>query len=142
MSGVDVATVLLDFEPTPTYLQPPRWIIQPPPAQWRLLADSVWERATEPTEIIRTARAAVRGPQRALDETVRTARSIQSIFGSDAIAPRTSLNTAPVGRNRRFDGVRVSFDDVRTVRRAFGGTINDVVLTGVAGGLQIGRAHV
>ena len=136
VSGVDVATVLLDFEPTPTYLEPPRWILQPPPAEWRLFADTVWERATEPTEIIRTARAAVRGPQRALDETVRVARSIQSMFGADAIAPRTSLNTAHVGRNRRFDGVRVSFDDVRTVRRAFGGTINDVVLAGVTGGLR------
>ena len=136
VSGVDVATVLLDFQPEPTYLEPPRWILEPPPAEWRLLADSLWERATEPAEIVRTVRAAARGPQRALDETTRVARSVRSIFDEEPLAPRTSLNTTPVGRNRRFDGVKVSFEDVRTVRAAFGGTINDVVLTGVAGGLR------
>ena len=74
VSGVDVATVLLDFQPEPTYLEPPRWILEPPPAEWRLLADSLWERATEPAEIVRTVRAAARGPQRALDETTRVAQ--------------------------------------------------------------------
>jgi WS/DGAT/MGAT family acyltransferase len=46
------------------------------------------------------------------------------------VAPRLSLN-APVGLGRRFETVRISVDDVRRVRAAFGGTINDVILAGV-----------
>jgi WS/DGAT/MGAT family acyltransferase len=37
--------------------------------------------------------------------------------------------------------VRIPLDDVKTVRRAMGGTVNDVVLAGVAGGLQRLFAH-
>jgi WS/DGAT/MGAT family acyltransferase len=50
------------------------------------------------------------------------------------LAPRLSINR-PVGRHRTFLGVQVSLDDVRAVRRDLGGTVNDVVLAGVAGGL-------
>ena len=37
--------------------------------------------------------------------------------------------------------MRIPLDDVKTVRRGFGGTVNDVVLAGVAGGLQRLFAH-
>jgi diacylglycerol O-acyltransferase len=50
------------------------------------------------------------------------------------LAPRLSINR-PVGRHRRFLGVQVPLDDVKAVRRVYGGTVNDVVLAGVAGGL-------
>lgn len=32
--------------------------------------------------------------------------------------------------------VRIPLDDMKVIRRAFGGTVNDVVLCGVAGGLR------
>jgi WS/DGAT/MGAT family acyltransferase len=53
----------------------------------------------------------------------------------DAIAPRTSIN-ARTGRHRRFSVVRVPLTEVKGVRRAIGGTVNDVVLSGVAGGMH------
>src|SRR6185436_3709226 len=54
VSGVDVATVLLDFTPEPTSIEPPRWIVEPPPSPGRLLVDTWYERTTEPAEIART----------------------------------------------------------------------------------------
>jgi diacylglycerol O-acyltransferase len=53
----------------------------------------------------------------------------------DAIAPRTSLNTR-TGRHRQLSVVRVPLPDVKEIRRGLGGTVNDVVLAGVAGGLR------
>jgi diacylglycerol O-acyltransferase len=53
----------------------------------------------------------------------------------DAIAPRTSLN-ARTARHRRLSVVRVPLAEVKEIRAAFGGTVNDVVLAGVAGGLR------
>ena len=43
-------------------------------------------------------------------------------------APQTSLNE-PIGTRRRFEVVRVPLDDMRAIRDALGGTINDVALT-------------
>jgi diacylglycerol O-acyltransferase len=135
VSGVDVATVLLDFSAEPTPVETPEWVPVAPPTSACLLSDSLLERATQPAEMVRTARAAVRGPRRAAASATRIARSMQSMVDRQMVAPRTSLN-APVGRNRRFDTVKVSLDGVKQVRRALGGTVNDVVLAGTAGGLR------
>ena len=60
---------------------------------------------------------------------------VQTLVDRNSIAPRTSINVT-VGRRRRFEGVKVSLDDVKAIRKSLGGTVNDVVLAGVAGGLR------
>ncbi|HLF40558.1 MAG TPA: WS/DGAT domain-containing protein, partial [Acidimicrobiia bacterium] len=47
----------------------------------------------------------------------------------------TSLNQH-IGQHRRFEGVRTSLDQVKATKNALGGTVNDVVLAGVTGGLR------
>jgi WS/DGAT/MGAT family acyltransferase len=50
-------------------------------------------------------------------------------------APRTSLN-APIGTMRRFDVVRVELAELKRIKTALGGTVNDVVLAAASGGLR------
>jgi diacylglycerol O-acyltransferase len=126
ISGVDVAMVLLDFTPEAAWLDPPPWRPRPAPSPGRLLIDSVRERVSA-TGI----RSRVRDAGRRLGDV---AGSIGAVAEGATTAPRTSLNH-PVGRHRRFGLVRVALDDVKAVGRAFGGTVNDVVLAGVGGGL-------
>jgi WS/DGAT/MGAT family acyltransferase len=135
VSGVDVATVLLDFTPEPKFLEPPRWIVEPAPSPGRLFVDTLYERTTEPAEIARTARRIARTPQRTMARTGQLGRALSTLVDRNSIVPSTSLNVR-VGRRRRFEGVRVSLDDVKAIRHALGGTVNDVVLAGVAGGLR------
>ncbi len=52
-----------------------------------------------------------------------------------APAPHTSLNV-PISGRRRYDLVRARLSDIRAVKRAIGGTVNDVVLAAAAGGLR------
>ncbi len=135
VSGVDVATILLDV--TPDY-QPPvidEWVPERAPVPSQLLVDSLRERVTEPAEMVRSVRGALRGPQRALARASRVGRAMSTLATRDAVAPATSLN-ARSGRYRRLAVVRVPLDDVKQVRRSLGGTINDVVLAGVGGGLE------
>jgi len=134
VSAVDVATVLLDFEPAPTVLDAPEWRPQPAPTPGRLLIDTVRDYVAGPTGVTRGARTAAEGALRTAERASRLARSIASLADGKLVATRTSLNR-PVGRHRRFGLVRIPFDDVKTVREAFGGTVNDVVLAGIAGGL-------
>src|SRR6185312_1359417 len=49
-------------------------------------------------------------------------------------APETPLNVE-IGPHRRYAVVRHQLDDYKTVKNAFGGTVNDVVLTVVSGAL-------
>ena len=54
ISGVDIATVLLDFTPEPTVLEPDGWTPAPPPDPTRLVVDTVRERITRPSEVVST----------------------------------------------------------------------------------------
>jgi WS/DGAT/MGAT family acyltransferase len=47
----------------------------------------------------------------------------------------TSLYNEPIGPHRRFTWVRTSLADVKAIKDAAGGTVNDVMLTVVAGAL-------
>jgi diacylglycerol O-acyltransferase / wax synthase len=130
ISGVDIATLLLDFTAEPTLLPPDEWVAAPAPDPTRLMLDSARERLSRPTELVGTARQLADAPREALARAADLGRSIGSLVDAQVVAPRLSLN-APVGRGRRFETVRVSVDDVKRVRAAFGGTINDVILAGV-----------
>src|SRR5205814_9972494 len=50
-------------------------------------------------------------------------------------APETPLNVE-IGPHRRFVGVRNELEHFKTIKNAFGGTVNDVVLTVVSGALR------
>ena len=136
VSGVDLATVLLDLEPDAP-APPPSGPWSPPPSPDRTtrLADALRDRAGDP---VRATRRIVRAARRPAD-VVRVLRTVGSgigaLVGDGILAPRTSFNRAPEG-GRQLAWVRAPLDQVRTVATAAGGTVNDVVLSAVAGGLR------
>jgi len=135
VSGVDVATLLLDMHPQYSATDVPEWTAEPAPSASQLLLDTLRERITQPAEMVRSVRSMLRGPRRALERAQELVQSISTMVTRDAIAPRTSIN-ARTGRHRRLAVVRVPLADVKEIRRGLGGTVNDVVLAGVSGGLR------
>lgn len=133
VSGVDVATALLDFTLDVAVSEPPPWQAAPAPSPGRLLIDTLKEHAAIPAALARDARREPDAPS-ASERVATVARSIATLADGGIVAPRTSINR-PVGRSRRFGCVRVSLDEVKVVRHTLGGTVNDIVLAGVTGGL-------
>jgi diacylglycerol O-acyltransferase / wax synthase len=137
ISGVDIMSVLFDTSPepaTPTDTGE-RWLPRPLPSSAQLLGEALVERATVPTEIIRSFRAVLRGP-RMMAEGLRDAA-----VGVGAMA-WAGLNPVPsspynksIGPHRRFTWVRVNLADVKAIKNELGGTVNDVVLATIAGAL-------
>jgi len=134
ISGVDVATVLFDFTPEPTIPDAPAWAPEPAPAPLELLLDTLSEGVGEVARVQRAITEAIQFPRRVVEQLGELGRSLATLAEGRLVAPQLSINQ-PVGRHRRFVGVRVPLDDVKRVREVFGGTINDVVLAGIAGGL-------
>lgn len=135
VSGVDVATLLLDATPEYEPPVPHDWTPGPAPSPSQLLLDSLLERATEPAEVVRSVRSMLRGPRHAVTRVSELGRSMATMLNRESIAPRSSIN-ARTGRHRLLSVVRIPLADVKVIRRAMGGTVNDVVLAGVGGGLQ------
>lgn len=144
ISGVDITTVLFDVspEPAPTPAPEQPWVPRPMPSSAQLLADALLERATVPAEIFRGVRAAVRRPRRVARELFGDVRAIGSFALPGArSAPPSPLNV-PIGPHRRFTWIEEELDRIKAIKNALGGTVNDVVLATVAGGLgRYLRAH-
>jgi WS/DGAT/MGAT family acyltransferase len=59
----------------------------------------------------------------------------RKLLGALPVASKSSL-TGPIGGARRYTVARTRLGDVRTVRRALGGTFNDVILAAVTSGFR------
>jgi len=137
VSGVDIATVLFDSSPDPLPVAPPEiaWAPRPLPSAVQLLADSLRERATAPAEIARGVRATVRRPRQIASRAGETLAGVGAMAWTGLqVAPASRLNVR-IGPHRRFTWVRGELAQYRAVKNALGGTVNDVVLAGVAGAL-------
>jgi WS/DGAT/MGAT family acyltransferase len=80
-------------------------------------------------------RAAFRRPRSTLGQAGDLLRGMTSSLGLLRPLERSSL-TGPIGPHRTWSTARVRLTDVKAIRGALGGTVNDVVLTVVAGGLR------
>ena len=135
ISGVDLVSVLFDTAPEPSVESPPgpRWAPRPTPSGAQLLGEALRERASVPSEVVRTARAGLRAP-RMLASRAREALggvSAMARAGFD-LAPRSAYNE-DIGPHRRFTWVRTWLGDVKAIKNELGGTVNDIVLAIVSG---------
>jgi len=133
IAGVGLLSALLDIAPTTAIEEPPGWDPAPEPTVTRkvlgawggLLSDvahqsrQVAGSLTHPTRAVRTVLGAIAGGAR--------------LAGDLPSTPKSTIDGA-IGPHRVWVHTTVSFDDVRRIRRAFGGTVNDVVLAAVTAG--------
>jgi diacylglycerol O-acyltransferase len=136
VSGVDITNVLFDAAPEPAgpSADGPEWLPRPEPSGPKVLADALLERATSPREIVRGARALVRGPRRIAEEVWGGLSATRKMVGAGLSAPRTPLNVE-IGSHRRFSYVTADLDEFKRIKNERGGTVNDVVLAAVTGAL-------
>jgi diacylglycerol O-acyltransferase len=141
VSGVDLATVMFDLTPVPRDLTEETeglqaWAPSPPPTGAELVAGGVAGLARSGLEVAAGALSALRKPQEAAAQAREAVEGIGEIVWAGLNpAPATPLNVE-IGPHRRFVGVRCGLQDFKDVKNAFGGTVNDVVLTVVSGALR------
>jgi WS/DGAT/MGAT family acyltransferase len=138
IAGVDLATVLFDLgpEPTPVDEDLDPWVPEPDPNPVELLGAGAAGMARASLSVTAKAIAALRAPDRALQDARVAAEGIGEIVWAGLNpAPVTPLNVE-IGPHRRFASVVSELSDFKAVKNAFGGTVNDVVLAVVAGALR------
>jgi len=136
MSSVDLLAVLLTIEPTDHADPPVRWVPRPMPTWWQMLRAEATRRARTPLEAVSDFRQVlvdIRDPRSDIRTMWRAARGM--LRSSLRTVSDTPLNK-PIGPHRRFDWLVMDLADVKNVRKRLGGSLNDVVLTTVAGAVQ------
>lgn len=111
------------------------WDPEPEPSGAELLVRTLTRRTLNPSEQLRTVRAAARAPRQTLEQGRDLLRGIASSARVLSPLGGSSL-VGPVGPHRTWSWAQVRLSDVKSVRASLGGTVNDVVLAIVSGGLR------
>jgi diacylglycerol O-acyltransferase len=127
---------ILDVTPTPRDVPEDLWMPAPQPGAIGLVTDAVTDLVRRPTGVADTVRIGL------LDVRATAGKVVGAVGGLAAAAriaarpaPSTPMNVS-IGEQRRFGVARTDLDDYKRVRKAHGGTVNDVVLATVAGALR------
>ena len=129
VAGVALLATFLDGEPAAAE-QPGPWHARSLPTVRQLLADNVRRRCRE-------ARRGIA----ALSHPITTGRGLLQAWPAmretftEARAPETSFNQ-PIGADRHAAALGMPLDDVKRIAHGHAATINDVLLTVVAGGYR------
>jgi WS/DGAT/MGAT family acyltransferase len=133
VAATDLMSVMFDDRTEPA--APGGWHPGPEPSGTELVVRTVSRRTFDPREQLRALREAARAPC----DTLRAAREVAGglvAAGRSARPASSSSLTGPVGPHRAWSWARVRLSDVKAVRGALGGTVNDVVLTIVTQGFR------
>jgi len=135
IAGVDLLTILLSLDPDDEADAAPRWLPDEPPSPLELAGAEVWRRATMPITALRGLAAAAQHPSETIARVREQAGAVIEALGAGMVpASNTPLNQ-DLGPHRRFDWLTFDLAPVREIKKRLGGTVNDVVLTTVAGAL-------
>jgi diacylglycerol O-acyltransferase / wax synthase len=132
VAATDLMSVM--FSDTTTRASAQRWTASPEPSALDVLVRTLTHRAS-PGGQLDTLRQALRTP----GETLRSAGEIAraALSAGRRLRPvEASSLTGPIGPHRRWSWARVRLSDVKAVRTALGGTVNDVVLTLITNGFR------
>jgi WS/DGAT/MGAT family acyltransferase len=135
VSGAELLAVILDASPDVPAPVDDGWRPQAEPSSLQLARDAAIGLVTNPYEQLRAAGSMLRRPQRLIAPAREVAKGSLALTSVVKPTPPTSLN-GPIGPHRRYVWATARLDDVKAIRVAHGGTVNDVVLALITRGFR------
>jgi WS/DGAT/MGAT family acyltransferase len=135
VAGVGLLGAVLDVEPSEQVADPEPWTPQPAPSGTERVLGAWAGAAAEVARLAGGIPDAVLHPQRSAQAAVDIGRGLLGFGRSMAPTPELAIE-GPIGPHRTWAHAQVSLADVKLVGRTFGGTVNDVVLAAISGGLR------
>jgi diacylglycerol O-acyltransferase len=132
VAATDLMSVM--FSDTTAAAPVEHWSAKPEPSGLKVLVDAI-ERLASPAGQLDAVRRALAAPRDTLRSFTELARAAAAAGPSMRPVAASSL-TGPIGPHRRWSWADVSLSDVKTIRSALGGTVNDVVLTLITNGFR------
>ncbi|MFT4569695.1 MAG: diacylglycerol O-acyltransferase [Hyphomicrobiaceae bacterium] len=136
VSGVDIMNILMNPTPEIEYHEAPAFVPRPAPGSAELIAKEMLRYASLPILAAREISYLVTEAKDVRRNFITRARALGgALGGSFSSASSTPINRE-IGPHRRFDWMITDIEEVRQIRRSLGGSLNDVVLTIVAGAVR------
>jgi WS/DGAT/MGAT family acyltransferase len=137
VSGVELLLALLDLvpnpEPTPQPAEP--WQPKARPTPWESWADATFEAWTRGLRNVTEFQQNLLDPRGQMRRMTDLAHAFEVALPAALRQPPKAIWNKPVSGKRRVAWSEMSFQEVRRIRSAIGGTVNDVMLTLLGGAL-------
>jgi WS/DGAT/MGAT family acyltransferase len=142
VSGAGLHEVIFDPAPDAARVLPAATDPGQPPTTLALAGHAMLDMAWLPTRMATALAAAASQPA----ETIRQAREVAAALGKMATAAPAAPSSlsGPIGTERRYAWTLGSLTDIKKIKNALGGTVNDVVLAAISGAfrsLLLGRGE-
>jgi WS/DGAT/MGAT family acyltransferase len=135
ISGTDLMALILDASRESSPAVADDWRPAPEPSDSDLIRDAISETLASPTEMARWVRSGLRRPRRLLADVGDLLQGAKAM--GQALRPNVPLSIeGTIGPHRRWAWARTSLADVKLIRKALGGTVNDVVLAAITSGFR------
>ncbi len=135
IAGVGLLTIVLDTERAERHGSPVPWVPRRAPPAGARVFDAWGGLVADTAGLVRRTAAGIARPRATAAAMGSTAAGAVRLLVR--LAPTRSLSIeGPIGPHRAWSHSSARLDRVTEVRRAFGGTVNDVVLAAVAGGYR------
>jgi len=131
VAAAELLSVLLDDEREPAVVPAEPWEPERQPSGAELAVRALGQRAMSPLDGLRPA-----GSPRATARRVGDAAEGLLTLSGILQPPRRSSLNGPLGPHRCWNWARSRLSEVKMIRAALGGTVNDVVLAAIAGGFR------
>ncbi len=135
VSGTDLYRVIFDFSPEGSPPTVDERVVQAEPSSVELAVRAALDTVVLPVREALALRGAVTDPKGVIRQAADMARAFAKLAPALRPATESSLS-GHIGRQRRYTWARVPLDEVKTIKRALGGTVNDVVLAAISGGFR------
>ena len=136
IAAVDIGQVILDPTPEPREVPPDDWRPSREPSQAELVAGALNEIARSPKAVVDTVRTGLVDVQETAAQVGRNLVGVAAAARTMSRPARSGPLNAPIGGARRFATTTTELESLKRIKRAHGGTINDIVLTILAGALR------
>jgi diacylglycerol O-acyltransferase len=137
VAGVDLMAVLLNLAATEELVDPEPFVPRPVPSGTELLVRETARRTGRAIGAMRSVRQLTSDASSLLGEGVHRTKAVGYSLGSGWL---TSTSRSPVngkvGPNRLFGTLQTPLSKVKEIKNSVGGSVNDVVLATVAGGVR------
>ena len=134
--ALDIGQVILDLTPEPRAVDVEPWDPRPEPSDADLVSDALAEMVRSPAAAFDAVRSGADDMRETAERFGRRAAGLAAAALTMARPPAHNPLNRSIGEARRYGMTEARLTDLKAIRKAHGGTINDVVLTVVAGALR------
>jgi diacylglycerol O-acyltransferase / wax synthase len=134
VAGWDLAAALMDLSPGGEHPEPEPWVPEPAPSTAELILGGLHDTLAAPLEQL-ARMPLLAGALPTSEEMLDFARGLPRTMRRLASPAARSLN-GPTGPHRRWEWTQARLAEVKPVRVALGGTVNDVILAAITRGFR------